>query len=391
MNKKDIKLISSVLKRKGQPDLADLLAGAYGEIDESSTYGNYLNSTISQYLFYLPLENFHKLKNISRKDKKNLLDSVLYLYPHQDESPEIVNIELRVLREDEEETIQLENKDLISCEFTKEQLDKCDSKISSGDYDGAISSAGSLLEGVFDEIHKECTGDSIKPIDDLRGGYKKLKVLLKLSDEQYSNESIKAVVRGLTSIIGGLDAIRNQMGDRHKITAKPWKRHAKLCVNSARIITDFLYETLIAQKEKIQKLYDDLVKILDSSKRLLEKDELLSEEVVLKHLEKYDIFLKNIIKNKFIKEFKIERFRESDIFFSAMNIFFEEIGKDDIDEIFKEHKNNNQACGLYKFLKLIEKEKETSFLSSEANKYIIKKDKMREEHEKPVKITDVPF
>jgi len=358
MKKDDIKIIIKILKQEGKSELAKLLIDAKGEIDESSTYGSYLFSTISQYLFYLPLENYHKIKKISDRGKQTLLDRVLYLYPHQAEAPEIRSVDFRILREKDDRVLISINERLIDHDFAKEQLDKCDEKIQNKDFDGAISSSGSLLEEIFEDIYKKCTGKSIGTTADLRKAYKKIKTLLKLSDEQYSNESIKAIMRGLSGIISGIDSIRNQLGDRHKRMAKPCKRHAKLCVNSAKIITDFLYETLLYQEGKIKKLYNDLIKILDSNKRFLTKEELMSDQEILTHLSLYDQFLKENVKNVFIRKYKITKFRESDIFFTSMVIFLDQLSEDDINRISNKQKNNRQACGLESFLKLIEEERD---------------------------------
>ncbi len=378
MNKKDIKFIVKILKEKGMTGLAKLLASAQGDIDESSTYGDYLFSTISQYLFYVPLEDYHQIIKISEEDKQILFDSVLYLYPHQAEAPEIRSVDFRVLREPQGEPnlINIDNS-MIDHDFAKEQLDKCDEKIKEEDHDGAISSAGSLLEGVFDDIYKKCTGRQIGDTDDLTVAYKKIKSLLRLSDEQYSNESIKGVLRGLSAVVSSLDNIRNQLGDRHKRLGKPWKRHAKLCVNSAKVIVDFLYETLAQQEEKVGDLYNELVSILDSDKRFLDKDALVGDLEVSAHLTKYDELLKKTVKDTFIKQYKITRFRESDVFFAAMYLFFDQLDEGNINKIFDEQKNNNQACGLESFLRLVEKEK-SIIASKEIIHYLEKQKKVDE-------------
>jgi hypothetical protein len=114
MNKEDIKLIRQILRKNKRSDLVNLLSGAEGDIDESSTYGSYFFSTLSQYLFYLPLNNFHKARQLSDEDQKVLLDSVLYIYPHQAEAPEITSIDFRVLRKDNESEEKIKNEEGIS-------------------------------------------------------------------------------------------------------------------------------------------------------------------------------------------------------------------------------------------------------------------------------------
>lgn len=386
MDNSDVRTIREILQQKGRNDLADLLAGARGEVDESSSYGSFLFSTISQYLFFIPLKNYHKIKKISEHDKSILLDSVLYIYPYQDQAPEIRSIDFRLLKESKSELIKLDNEEVFDHDFVIEQLGKCDDKIIKEDYDGAISSAGSLLEGVFDDIYKKCVGKGMRNYADLRERYKKIKPLLKLSDEQYSNESVKSMMHGLSAIVGSIDSLRNQMGDRHLRLSKPWKRHAKLCVNSSRILSDFLYETFAFQQEKIVGFYIELIELLDGSRRLLKKELLLADQDIIKHLNKYDVFLKQAVKNKFINKFDIGRFRESDIFFSAMQIFFDDLNEEDIKNIFEKNKNNSQACGLEYFLRLVETER-PEMLNVEIVRYLDDKKKERGESES----NEVPF
>jgi len=357
MNRKDIPTIRKILKKEGRDYLADLLDGAYGEVDESSSFGSYYNSFLSQYLFFLELDKYHQAQKIKEDDKEALLNAVLYLYPHQDESPEIFQINFRLNREMENDVLRSDISGEINHEFTKEQIEKCRYKIEREDFDGAISSSGSLLEAVFNDIYEKCTSKKLKDTSDLRDAYKRVKSLIKLSDEQYSSESIKNLMRGLSSIVASLDSLRNQMGDRHIRLTKPWKRHAKLCVNSAVVLTDYLYETLDFQKNKIHDTYEKLVAILDSNKRFLDKDEIASDQKLLEHFNEYDEYLKNEVKNIFINDFKIRKYRESDIFFAAMRALFNQLSKNDIDKIYNKNIKNDQACGLPSFLSLALKER----------------------------------
>jgi len=376
----DINKIISILKKRGREDLAKLLIGSKGEIDESSSYGSYLFSIISQYLFYLSLDNFHEIKKIAEADRKVLLEAVLYLYPHQANAPEITGVDFRVLRNPEEsELVEVESRETIDHEFVNEQLVKCEKKIADEDCDGAISTAGSLLEGVFEDIYKRCTGQKISSTADLKEAYKKVKSLIKLSDEQFSDESIKAIMRGLSAIVSGLGSISNQMGDRHSRLTKPVKRHAKLCVNSARIITDFFYETLSSQEEKTERLHKELVELLNGNRRMLRKEDLLLDEEIIKYLNKCDVFLRNAIKRYFICNFPVLNYRSSDIFFSALEVFFEQLTKDDIKDVYDKHRENSQACGLDYFLMLVKSEREQIIPSDDLKQYIQALEKRAEE------------
>lgn len=96
MSHEDIEKIRKILKYRGRHDLAELLRHSTSQINESSTYGHYLFSTLSTFEIYSPLETHEKLKKISEEDKKEILNAVLEIYPPKEYSPEVVNIEFYV-------------------------------------------------------------------------------------------------------------------------------------------------------------------------------------------------------------------------------------------------------------------------------------------------------
>jgi len=64
------------------------------------------------------------------------------------------------------------------------------------------------------------------------------------------SDSLRQVLSGLTSIVQGLSAMRNKMSDSHGTTYKPARHHAKLAVNCAMTLADFLFESKAYQQEK---------------------------------------------------------------------------------------------------------------------------------------------
>ena len=132
----------------------------------------------------------------------------------------------------------------LSHEFIQEQVQKCDTKVSSGDYDGAITNARSLVEAVLYEIEGRLQEDHPAYDGDLQKLYKRVQKLLNLDPEMNSvSESLKTILRGLTNIIAGLAPLRNKMGDAHVRTYKPERHHAKLAVNSAKTLSDFIIDS----------------------------------------------------------------------------------------------------------------------------------------------------
>jgi tetratricopeptide (TPR) repeat protein len=129
-------------------------------------------------------------------------------------------------------------------DFIREQNFKCRSKLNSGDYDGAITNARSLLEAVLLEMEFKITCTAGKYDGDLNKLYKRVQKLLNLdpSREDISN-SLKQLLTGIVSIIGGIAAVRNKMSDAHARSYKPAEHHAKLAVNSVHTLCMFLLES----------------------------------------------------------------------------------------------------------------------------------------------------
>lgn len=57
------------------------------------------------------------------------------------------------------------------------------------------------------------------------------------------SESLKQVLSGLSSIVQGLSSLRNKMSDSHVSSYRPEKHHARLAVNAAKMLSDFLFST----------------------------------------------------------------------------------------------------------------------------------------------------
>lgn len=127
--------------------------------------------------------------------------------------------------------------------FINEQIEKCDTKIMEGDFDGAITNARSLLEAILLEIQRDHEPDPPKYDGDLVRLFKDVRAHLDIEPSRTDiDNSLKQVLGGLISIVNGLAAIRNRMSDAHALSYRPARRHAKLVVNSAKTVSDFLVE-----------------------------------------------------------------------------------------------------------------------------------------------------
>jgi hypothetical protein len=132
-----------------------------------------------------------------------------------------------------------------------ENIRKCESKLSDGDFSGAITNARSLIEAVLMGIEKDL--DLAAPVydGDLVNLYKRTQKLLNLEpDRKDISDPLRQVLTGLTSIVNGLAAMRNKMSDAHAATYRPSRHHAKLAVYAATTLADFLFETKNYQNQR---------------------------------------------------------------------------------------------------------------------------------------------
>ena len=251
----DIEKIRRVLISRKQTYLADLLIHSKGEISESNSFGHYLNSTLSAYYIYYPPKVTDLLNSLSIADKHRILDAVTSIYPPKENAPEIVNVEFQMNFEndyDEDNCVATVNLSELNFPIVKEQLQKCEQRISNEDYDGAVTNARSLLETIFKHILNE-TCVNYKEGEKLTCYYKKVANVLKMEPGLYKGtEVFQEVLAGFISVVNGIASIRNKFSDSHG--ANPLekyridKRHAVLVVNAARTIAEYLI-TVLEQKK----------------------------------------------------------------------------------------------------------------------------------------------
>jgi hypothetical protein len=139
----------------------------------------------------------------------------------------------------------------IDLEFVQDQITKCQKKIFEGDYNGAITNSRSLTEAVFIEIIETHTGQEIKNDGKLDGLYKQVKKILKLDiDRKSLPDTVIQILSGLDSITQGLAGLSNNSGDRHANKFKTEKHHARLAVNAAMTLCDFVLDVRQKRNEK---------------------------------------------------------------------------------------------------------------------------------------------
>lgn len=148
--------------------------------------------------------------------------------------------------------VQMSNKiKKLSHEFINEQIQKCNAKLLTGDYDGAITNARSLLEAVFIALERELDDNAPMYDGNINKLYRRIKKIFNLEPNRKDIDGcLGQVLGGLNSIVVGIAGVRNKMSDSHVRTYKPHKHHALLVVNSAKTIVNFVLGTYEYQKER---------------------------------------------------------------------------------------------------------------------------------------------
>ena len=147
--------------------------------------------------------------------------------------------------------IDEEIKEKASSDYINQQITKCKSKMNTGDYDGAITNARTLIEEILLSIEEKIVGSRQDYDGNLLTLYKRVSKQINMyPDDSKVENSLKQILRGFLSILNGFASLSNDIGDRHATIKHPSHHHAKLAVNSSFVISDFLLESYQYQKSK---------------------------------------------------------------------------------------------------------------------------------------------
>lgn len=254
MKDKDIEKLRKILVSKGRTDIANLLIHSRSVLNESSNFGTKWYSLLSTFDIYSPVAKNEELLLLNGADENLIFKSVRQIYPLKDEAPEITKINYYVDFElDEIDLVKSESLDNISFDYIKEQISKCENKIREQDYEGAITNARNLIESISLYIIEYLSNEEYTYDGNLMKLYKKVSNILNLNPSNHSDENLKQILSGLISQINGISGLRNNYSDAHggSPSQKKYKiddRHAVLAVNSAKTISEFLYNTYEKQR-----------------------------------------------------------------------------------------------------------------------------------------------
>ena len=124
------------------------------------------------------------------------------------------------------------------------------------DPEGAITAARSLVEAVLRHVLDEYEKQYEKSAD-LHDLYKAVADVLCLNAEQHEEVLVKKILGGCSSVISGLDELRNRVGDAHGHGRQHYRaraRHAELAVNMAGAMCLFIVQTLQLRRSSNESL-----------------------------------------------------------------------------------------------------------------------------------------
>ena len=139
----------------------------------------------------------------------------------------------------------------LTHEFIAQQLDKSKERLERGDYDGAITNARSLLEAVLSALERKYDPEPPDYDGNLLKLYRRVQQHLNLTPGQKDlADCLRQILSGLASVVHGLATLRNRMSDSHVVTYRAENHHARLAVNCARTMAQFLFDTSEYQQER---------------------------------------------------------------------------------------------------------------------------------------------
>ena len=153
-----------------------------------------------------------------------------------------------------ENVIAAESLAATSHEAILEQVRKANDKIKSGDFAGAIASAYTLVEELLKHLLTETSTPHKDSEGDIRALYMAVRGPLHLDPSEPGIDALlKPILSGFQKLVAGLYEVANKASDRHARKYSPAAHHAKLAVNSAFALCEFLVDSREYQKGRVSK------------------------------------------------------------------------------------------------------------------------------------------
>lgn len=138
--------------------------------------------------------------------------------------------------------------DVLSDQYVRELSGKCDARLASEDFEGAITVARTLLEATLAELETRLAGKKGEYRGNLPKQFKQVTKLLRMDEQRPDlDDRFKDVIRGLVMVANGLAPLRNHMSDGHARQRQPAMHHARVVVNAAKTVSAFLADSYAYQ------------------------------------------------------------------------------------------------------------------------------------------------
>lgn len=139
----------------------------------------------------------------------------------------------------------------LTKESIAEHVEKARAKIEAGDSAGAITNAYTLVEEFLKEILRQTETEFKETEGDIKALYSIACDPLNLNPKGEQLESyLRTILQGLRSLVVGLYEVANKASDRHARKYNPAPHHAKLAVNAALTLCEFLLDSFAYQQER---------------------------------------------------------------------------------------------------------------------------------------------
>jgi hypothetical protein len=138
----------------------------------------------------------------------------------------------------------------LSEESLTEHIAKAKRKIEAGDGAGAIANAYTLVEAFLKQLLRKTQTPFKESEGDIRALYKLVAGTLNVEPKgDHLENHLKTILEGLQRQIAGLFEVANKASDRHARRYNPAPHHAKLAVNAAFTLCEFLLESCEYQQQ----------------------------------------------------------------------------------------------------------------------------------------------
>lgn len=138
--------------------------------------------------------------------------------------------------------ISIKNLKTIDRDYIKSLSDRAIDNVDSEHYDSALTQARTILEETFDYVLEK---RNVKPSSkgDINKLYKQVKDEYKMHENKNADKRINRLLSGLENIVSAVSEMRNKNSDSHGVGERRLtidKHHARLAVNSATTMADFI-------------------------------------------------------------------------------------------------------------------------------------------------------